>query len=422
MADTTRSFNNMLNEYITNDLVSEALLKRDWFVMNVPKDNGWKGGTMPVPFQGTYATSIKMGSLTAETDVAKDKYVRGTVTAYKEAWGTLRFEHGDLIDHDGAVNEKSFLKILPRQINEFGDRMKEQMSKVLLTGPVAFKATNTGTSGGVVQVDRVERASLDQKFELDMGAANQVVYVTAINLNTNELTLSATRGGAALDLTGLAVPVVAGNSFYYDGVLVAGVVTNTFTNLRESLLSAANGGSATLYGQSKVAYPYLQAINLSAASVGLVSVATVKLGLFNAYNEIRKKARGNANTILMSFKHLGSLMASLEDQKGAFKVTARDEKASLYGWTEITITSVRGTLKVVGIQEMDDDVIIFLDMEAVMYYSNGELIRKRVAPDGKQYYEQRSTSGYFYLLDMAALGELVLHAPTKCGIIYGISY
>jgi hypothetical protein len=124
----------------------------------------------------------------------------------------------------------------------------------------------------------------------------------------------------------------------------------------------------------------------------------------------------------MSFKHLGSLMASLEDQKGAFKVTPTTEKASLYGWTEIVINSVRGSLKVVGIQEMDDDVIMFLDMEAVMYYSNGELIRKRVAPDGKQYHEIRNTTGYVYLLDMAALGEVVLHAPTKCGIIYGISY
>lgn len=422
MSDTTRSFNNMLNEYITNDLMSEALLKRDWFVQNVPKDNGWKGGAMPVPFYGQKASSIKMGSLTADTDVSKHKYVRGSVTGYKEAWGTLRFEHGDLIDHDGAVNEKSFLKILPKQIDEFGDVMKEQMSKMLLTGPVAFSATDTGTAGGVVEIDRIDRVMLDQKFQLDDGVVNQDVYVIAINLNTDEITVSATRGGAALDLTGIVIPVIAGRKFYYDGVLVAGVVTNQFSNLRDSLLSAANGGTAALYGQSKLAFPYLQAINLSAAFVGLVSAATVKVGIFNAYNEIRKKARGNANTVLMSFKHLGSIMAHLEDQKGPFKVTPTTEKASLYGWTEITVTSVRGTLKLVGIQEMDDDIIIFLDMEAVMYYSNGELIRKRIAPDGKQYYETRATTGYFYLLDMAALGELVLHAPTKCGIIYGISY
>ena len=389
---TPRTFNDMLNEYITNDLMSEALLKRDWFIQNVPKDNGWKGGKIPVPFYGTTASSILLGGLTDENEVSKHKYVRGNIDGYKEAWGTLRFEHGDLIDHDGAVNEKSFLKILPNQLNEFGDTMKEQMSKMLLTGAgIAKVATVVNAAAGIITVDRIDRFVLDQKVELVIaGPTTLVGFVKSINLNTNEISLDTTlAGGVDLDVTG----AVAGDVLYFAGGATAG---NRFSNLRDSLLSAA--------------------------SVGITNAATVKLGLFNAYNEIRKKARGNANTILMSFKHMGALMASLEDQKGGFKVTARDEKASLYGWTEITITSVRGTLKCVAIQEMDDDVIMFLDMEAVKYYSNGEVIRKRIAPDGKQYYEKRSTSGYFYLLDMAALGELVLHAPTKCGIIYGISY
>lgn len=419
MSTTTRSFNSMLNEYITNDLMSEALLKRDWFIQNVPKDNGWKGGTIPVPFYGTKASSIKLGSLTAEADVSKHSYVRGTVGGYKEAWGTLKFEHGDLIDHDGQVNEKSFLKILPRQIDEFGDVMKEQMSKMLLTGPtVSVVTSDANAATGVLVVDHIERFMLDQKVDIiDDDTAVSSVYVININLNTNALTLSASRGGPFVNLS--AYSVAQNARLVYEGGTVG---ANQFSSLRAGLLSNLNGGSLQLYGQTKTDFPYLQAINLSAASVGLVNASTVKLGIFNAYNEIRKKARGNANTVLCSFKHLGSLMSDLEDQKGPFKVTARDEKASLYGWTEITITSVRGSLKVVGIQEMDDDIIMFLDMEAVMYYSNGELIRKRVAPDGKQYHEIRNTSGYVYLLDMAALGELVLHAPTKCGIIYGITY
>jgi hypothetical protein len=417
MSATTRSFNTMLNEYITNDLMSESLLKRDWLIQNVEKDNGWKGGTLPVPFYGTSASSIKMGSLTADTDVSKHKYVRGSVAGYKEAWGTLRFEHGDIIDHDGKVNEKSFLKILPNQVEEFGDAMKEQMSKMLLSGSVAAKFTaDTNLAAGIATVDRIERLVLDQKFQLiDDNTAQTDVYVIAIDLNTSQVTLSATRGGAALSI--ITYTTASNAKLWYDGVLVAGVDTNGFTHLKGCLLSAANGGSANLYGQSKLAYPYLQAINISGAAI---TSANIKSKIFDAYNTVRTKARGNANTILMSFRNLGYLMAQIEDQKGAFKVGAKDEKASLYGWTEITITSVKGTLKVVGIQEMDDDVIMLLDMSALKYYSNGELIRKRVAPDGKQYYEQRATTGYFYLLDMCALGELILQAPTKCGIIYAI--
>lgn len=418
---TNRTFNTMLNEYITNDLMSEALLKRDWFIQNVEKDDGWKGGTLPVPFYGRTASSIKMGSLTDASDVSKHSYVRGEVSGYKEAWGTLRFEHGDIIDHDGKVNEKSFLKILPGQVDEFGDVMKEQMSKMLLSGSIACSVTAAGSAAaGDVTVDRVERVVLGQKFQLKTAAGTSPqtdVYVVAINLNTNVIRLSLTRDGAGADLTVVGIAVAAGDDLYYDGVLEAGAETNSFSHLRGALLSAANGGTSTLYGQSKVAYPYLQAINISGAAI---TSSNIKAKLFDAYNEVRRKARGNANTILMSFKWLGHLMAQIEDQKGAFKVTAKDEKASLYGWTEITITSVKGTLKVVAIQEMDDDVIMLLDMSALKYYSNGELIRKRVAPDGKQYHETRATSGYYYLLDMCALGELVVHAPTKCGIIHSI--
>jgi hypothetical protein len=414
---TKRTFQNMLNEFLTYDLMKEQLIERDWFLQNVEHDSGWKGGTLPVPFYGTQATSIKMGGLTSSNDVSKHKYVRGSVTDYKEAWGTLRFEHRDLMEQDGAVNEKSFLKILPGQVEDFSMIMKEQMSKMLLSGSVVATATSSASNAtGVFTVDRVERFHLDQKVILiDSDSAQIEVYVININLNTNQVTFSLTRGGAFANL--LAYTVANSAKFWYDGVLVGGVETNGFSHLKGMLLSQANGGLASLYGQSKLLYPYLQALNIDGSSV---SSSNIKLKLFSAYNEIRQKARGNANTILMSFKWMGHLMAQIEDQKGAFKVTVNSEKASLYGWTEITITSVKGTLKVVAIQEMDDDCILFLDMAAMKFYSNGEMMRKRTAPDGKQYYEVREDDGYFYLVDICTFGELILHAPTKCGILYGI--
>ena len=418
---TTRSttFQSMLNEYLTMDLMKEELIKRDWLLSNIEHDSGWKGGTLPVPFYGTMASSIKAGGLTSASDVSKHKYVRGEVSDYQEVWGTLRFEQKDLMEHDGKVNEKSFLKILPNQVEDFSQVMKEQLSKMLTTGPVVATVTDaTNALTGVMIVDRVERFMLDQKLILDDNNSAQTnVYVTAINLNTNAVTLSATRGGAAADLSAYAVTNAA--KFYFDGTLEAGAVANSFQSLKGALLSAANGGDANLYGQSKLAYPYLQAININGSSI---TAANINSKIFEAYNTIRQKARGNANTVLMSYKHLGSLMALIETQKGAFKVTATSEKASLYGWTEIMFTSVKGTLKVVAIQEMDDDVIMFLDMTAFKFYSNGEMLRKRTAPDGKQYYEVREETGYYYLVDICTFGELVVHAPTKCGIIYGISY
>lgn len=412
---TTRSFQAMLNEYLAIDLLRDEWLKRDFFFNKVEKDDGWKGGTLPVPFQGQNASSIKFGGLTDQSDVAEYKYVRGQITDYVEVWGTLKFNQRDLMEHDGKVNEKSFLKILPGQIEEFLDYMKMVVSINMLAGPHFATLTVDGTAGGVITVDRPDRFVLDQKFDLDdNNSAPVTVYVIGINMDASEITVSATRGGAALDVS--AYTVAQGAKCYHDGVLVGGVVTNRFVSLRSALLSAANGGSSTLYGQTKTAYPYLQAINVSGSTI---SASNILDKIFDAYTTVRTKARGNANTILLSFKHLGSIMKLIETQKGPFKVTPGSEKASLYGWTEIEVTSVKGTLKIVGVQEMDDDVIYFIDWAAMKFFSNG-LFKKRTAPDGKNYYEVRGTSGYFYLLDVSLFGELVIQAPGRCGVIHSI--
>jgi hypothetical protein len=106
--------------------------------------------------------------------------------------------------------------------------------------------------------------------------------------------------------------------------------------------------------------------------------------LFDAYTDIRQKGRGNATNILMSFKHLGSVMKILEAQKGPYVVT-KSPSASLYGWTEIEITTVRGAVKIVGIYEMDNDVIFLVDLKSMTFRTRGGF-KKRVSPEGKEYF------------------------------------
>lgn len=413
---TTRSFSAMLNEYLPNELMREELIKRDWLLSNVEIDDSWKGGKLIVPFEGAHASSLKFGSLTGSTDISEYDYERGSVDDYVEVWGTLKFNHRDLMEHDGKVNEKSFLKILPGQIDQYMQYMKEAVSMNMLNGGVLATATDsTNAATGIYLVDKIDRFVLGQKVVIDDDNSNQAnAYVIAINLNTSSVTLSDSRGGAAFDFS--AFTVAQNAKFYHDGVLVGGTITNSFSSLKLSLLSAANSGTSSLYGKTKVAYPYLQAINISGAAVSATNILDK---IFDGYTSVRQKARGNARTVLMSYKHLGSCMKLIETQKGAFKVSATTTKANLYGWTEITITSVKGELTIVGIQEIDDDVIMLLDMSALKFYSNG-MFKKRTAPDGKQYFEVRDTTGYSYLLDMCLFGELVLLAPSKCGIIHSI--
>lgn len=409
---TTRTFQAMLNEWLNYDLLREEFVKRDWLLMNVDKDNGWKGGTLPVPFKGAYASSVSFGSLTAESDISEDVYVRGQITSQPEVWGSMKFNHRDLMEHNGRVKEQSFLKLLPNALEDFMDNMKNMVSQHILAGTHVATLTQDGdTNGvGVLDVDRPERFTIGQKLYIDDDdTAADDVYVIAIDMNTARITVSGTRGGAAL--TQVAYTTAQNAKLYLDGAQ-----SNGMTNLRKSLLSFANGGEANLYGQAKTAYPYLQSINIDGSGVLATNAASK---IFDAFTTIKNRGRGNPNKVVVSFKWLANIMKEVESSKGAFKVRAEDTKANLYGWTEITIVGVRGVLTVVGVQEMDDDVFFFLDMRALKFHSNN-FFQKRTAPDGKQFYEVRATSGYSYIVDIGLFGDLVLYRPSYCGVMHSI--
>lgn len=420
---TNRTFQDMLNEYLTYDLLREELVKRDYVLQRIDKDNGWKNGTLIVPFKAAGASSVKFGGLTGNGDIAEDLYVRGEVSQYKEAWGSMIFNYTDLVQHDtGRVNEDTFLRILPDQIEDFMEYFKQVVSIQLTTGPHFATAAGDGQASGTIVVDRVDRFYINQKVSLDDDdTAAADYYVIAIDVNTGAtglpgsgtVTLSASRGGAAADIS--AYTTAQNAKFYHDGADSG--ATTVFSSLRSQLLSAANGGSANLFGQSKLAYPFLQAVQVDGTGV---SATNILERIFDGYTTVRTKAKGNAREVLMSYKHMGSIMKIIEAQKGAFKVRPDSEDASEYGWTTIEIGSVSGIyLKLVGIQEMDDDVIYYLDWKAIKMHSNG-LIRKHRSPDGLEYFVVRNTTGYQYIVDIALYGEMVVNKPGHCGVMHSI--
>jgi hypothetical protein len=417
---TTRSFQDMLNEYLPNKLLKEELLKRDYILSNIEKDDKWKGGKLIVPFKAAGATSIKMGSLTGASDIAEDKYVRGEISDYKEMWGSMIFNHRDLMEHNGRISEDSFLKILPDTVEDFMSYIKMVASIQMGTGPAFDTLTVDGTAGGVIEGSHVDRYQLGQKVTLvDGNTAAASYYVIAIDVNGGTLgqgaiTLSATRGGAAANVSAYTVAQLA--KVYTDGA-----DSVSFTSIKSVLLSAANGGSATVHGQSKLAYPFLQAVNVNGASITATNLLDK---LFDAYTEVRKKAKGKADRFVMSYKHFGTVLKLIENKangQAAWNISVQGKKASIYGWDEITVSSVKGNLTIVGIQEWDDDVIAMLDMSSMVFRSNG-FFTKRKSPDGIEYFEVRNTAGFQYIIDISLFGELEINKPGHNGIIYGINY
>lgn len=411
---TSRSFSAMLNQYLPNDLLREELVKRDWILQTVEMDNSWLGGDLIVPFKGTGASSVSFGSLTDSTDVAESAYVRGSISTQPEAWGTLLFKHRDIMEH-GKISEQNFLKVLPDEIDDFLDYMKQVVSLSFLNGASFAKLTVDGTSDGTIVVDRPERFVLKQKIYVDddNSSPSAAGYVQSIDINTSTITVDTTRaGGVDLDLS--AYTVAQNAKVYFDGSQ-----SNGFTSLRGSLLSAANGGTSTLYGQTKTAYPFLQAIQIPGASL---TASTLLQGIFDGYVRVKNRGKGMPEKVVMSYLNLGFVMTTLESQKGAYHVEPGSTKVNAYGWTEINVFGPKGRVTLVGIQEMENDVIFFLDTRpsVMKIYSNGGF-RRRQAPDGREYFEVRATSGYSYLLDMCFFGDFVLLRPSYCGVMYGIA-
>lgn len=414
---TTRNFQDMLNEYLPNDLLKEEITKRDYILQKVQKDESWAGGDIVVPFRGSRATSVSFGSLTASSDIVQSKKVRGTISAYHEVWGSLIFDHADLMQHN-KLSEQNFLKLLPDEIEDFMIYLKETVSIQLGSGPHFATVTDaTDAASGILVVDKIDRFEINKLCTLDDGNSAAASYwVTAINVDDSEVTLSATKGGAAADVSAYSVAQSA--KFYQPGVFDAGGNHDTFFSLRSALLSAANGGSTNIHGIAKTAYPYLQAVNISGASISATNILDQ---LFDSVTTMRRKAKGGmATTYLMSLKHLGSVMKLLELQKGSF-VVVDAPKSNLYGWTEIKLASVSTgqILEIVGIQEMDDDIIPIVDWKSMTFRTQGGF-KKRMSPEGKEYFEVRATTGYSYIVDVCLFGEMEYSKPGHNGIIYGI--
>ena len=417
---TSRQFQDMLNEYLPNELLREELIMRDYIIQNVQKDNNWKGGKLVVPFKGSGASSVSFNELTAVSDINQSRYVRGSIDDYREVWGSLIFNQRDLQEHDGKIPESTFLRLLPDELTEFMDYKKEVVSIQFGTGPAFANvvATNTVLANGVLQVDKIDRFQIDQRFVLyETGVGNEVQFVTGIDIDNETITVSTTRGGAPNDLTAGTVFTTAAKC-YHPGVSDGSGNFNTFVSFRDAFLSAANGGAAKLHGVPKTAWPILQAVNIDGSGI---TAANILDSLFDAYTEVRRRSKGMATEYLMSLKHYGSIMKQLELQKGAFRVT-EDPKASVYGWMEMNIANVTGhVIKIVGIQEWDDDVIALVDWRSITFRSNG-YFKKRVSPDGREYFEVRNTNGYQYVVDCCLFGEMEYKKPGHSAMIHSISY
>lgn len=412
----TQTFSDMINEYLPEDLLRNELVKRDWFLSNVKIVEGWNGGAMDVGFKEASANSINYGSLESSSNIGQSVLVRGTVSGYKHVSSSMIFNHRDLLEHGSSqkMSKKSFLKILPDEINDHLQVLREIISCNLLNGKKLAKGTADATVGGVATLDRPERLAIGMKVEFHDSVPTASVngYVSAINLDTRQVSFVTARGGATpVDLSGWDLA----NDYY---VTIPGADDAAFAGLKDMILSAANGGSASLYGKTKASYTYLQSYNHDGSAITATSILGT---IFDAYTTHKIRYKGDARKIVMSLKNMSAAMKEVQASKGAYNVVVGSQKQSVY-FSEISIIGVGGgVLELVGVQEMDDDVVLGLDMSAFKFETNN-LIRRIKSPEGLEYFTVRNTTGYQFILDHECYGELVLTTPQKCFAIHSISF
>lgn len=409
---TNSSFGTMLKRYMPNNLLVESMKKRNYLFRKVKKDQSWMGGRYEVPFEGGEASTVKLGSLASSSDISETDAVLGYEDSYREIWGSMKFNQKDLDLNNDLKG--SFLKLLPNKLNQFLSRMEADFSHQILLGTKIDALTANATNGGLLTVSFPERFSIGQKCQLrnDDPAAIDV-YVIAINMSTKVLTVSATRGGSAVDAS--AYTLAKESALYLDGGVntTSGAIQNNFNSLRDSLLSLANGGSASIHNQTKVSYPFLQAHQEDGSGI---TASTVIDGLFDAFYEVTRIGKGMPTEILVSFKHFASMSKELELNK---RYTASDS-ASGYGFVSIKVRGPQGSMIVTALREMDDDVAFIIDWNAIVLAGSHFFDKGRF--NNSDYFVERATTGATYIVDVRLYGNLIVTMPSYCGVVHSISY
>jgi hypothetical protein len=403
----TQSHSALLKRYLKEEIIEHEMKEKSYIWKNVKKENDWAGGVLEIPVQSSGLSTIQMGSLAADTDIAEYTAAVGTVSAHKELTMSAIFREADL---SRLVNkESSYIDNLVAKIESLSKKASEQIGANLVRGAgVLSYASANGDASGNITVPNPEYFEPKQKVTIDDDNSSPVSgYVRTVDIVTGILVIyDARTGGAAVDLSGYAT---ANNA----KVMVVGSDSEAFLDLKTACLPAAvTGGSATLYGLTKASYLPLQSYYETGASY---AVATLLKDLLGAFYKVRKLGRGNQSEIWVSFGIFKNISAQLEAAR-QFMVA---DKSAGYGFSSVTLVGNEGTCKIVGLREMPDNTAYIVDWDGLKF-KGMPLKKKMYGENNQEYYVTRATTGISFITDMALRGDFVID-PSKIGVVHSIA-
>lgn len=410
---TQTSYSDALRALALPKVLKKDFMGMDYFLKNCESVEDWENDSIEVRFKGNTASSVKLGSLTAQAEINKSRVIKGTISTQPEAWGSLIFNEKDLMRH-GKFSEQNFLKLLPDELDEMLKLMKRNVSLSFTNGPRLATATGNGSVSDGIVVDRIERFEVGMPVVIDDSNSDPLrLWVKTIDMNSDTLVCST--NVALSDTADLSAYTTAQTAvFYLDGGETS---ANRFTSLKDVFLTSGNGGSSSIYGVTKTAWPYLQAINRTGAAY---TSTNIHEKLLDDLAVIQRKAGQRDHRVCVSNTHWVSVLKNLETAKGAYR-RSDEKKADLFSWREVEIMGPQGSGTLVNIPEMDDNFILVCDLKSMKIRSHG-WFRQIEDPDGNMYYKIRDTDGYKYVTDFAFFGDLVVEKPANNAVIHSISY
>ncbi len=400
----TASYGALLKRYTNEKVLDNEFTKLSYIWANCEKDKSWRGGTYEVPIEESGFSSIAFGALTADTDIGEMDVALGTASMI-ELSGSLLVREADLYRHGDM--EQSYLKIMPEKMEEFLKFMQQSVSMQFLAGGYLAKATADGEADGEITVDKPHLFRNGMKVAIDDGNDTEATgYVRSINLETKKLLIyDARSGGSVVNLSTYTTSQSA-------VVRIIGTGSEKFLSLPEALLSAANGGSDTIYGKTKASYTALQALAASGSAWTAETIVDDILKQYYSFSDVRGPE--NYKEILVSFGTFKNISKLLETGKRAHIV---DKKAGV-GFNSVDIVGAEGMAKIVALRDMPNDKIYFGDTSKIKF-AGAEPFKKKLY-NGEEFFMKRGTTGPEYISDIMLRGNFFVK-PAQWGVVHSVA-
>lgn len=402
----TTGLNEMLREYAPHTLIMDEF-KRDNFVFNeFETDRSWKNGAAyQIPWELSSANDTQMGSLVDESVMGDiGTYKKAILTEQPEMWGSLKLLERDLTRYSDL--RQSFLKIFPEKLTQLTDHMKSNVATMVLRGGAICVATANGTIGGVVKLDKPQFLSVGQRVLLKDNDQSVIAYVKQIDMNKKEVLFAADRAGTVIDLSDFRVLEGA-------KVMIPGQDTETLSSLQTYLLPASLGGLDTIHGQPKLSSPLLQPMVLDGSGL---TVSTILDKLYDYYFEIKELGKVKNAELWVPY-HVFKACAKLAQASKRF---IDGGKEAGYGFSKMKLIGMEGDMTLVAISDMPSDKIMLLDKSCFKFVGDTFFDKKRLLNTEDEFWVQRKTTGYEYIVDICFRAEFVATKLSSSAIIHSI--